>query len=283
MQFVAKQLHGRGCRITLQASFDHYEDPRMKPVSTLPRRRLLLAAGAIALAAPLAASAWSIGSDTVQGSGNIGKQACQVAHFSGLAVDVPGKVELHVGTTEGVSIEADDNILPLVETVVENDTLHIRPVRENLNLHPRTLRVTVNARQVDHLSLAGSGSVRADALRGPKLKVALGGSGSIVAGTIDGDELAVRVAGSGSMSAGAGAVRKVSVSVAGSGNVDLGKVKAGTADVSSAGSGDTRLWAQDTLNVKSVGSGDVSYYGDPKVSRQVVGSGEVRRAGAAGR
>jgi hypothetical protein len=255
----------------------------MKPVSTLPRRSLLLAAGAIALAAPLAAAAWNIGSDTVQGSGHVGKQARQVAHFSGLAVDVPGKVELHVGTTEGVSIEADDNILPLVETMVENDTLHIRPVRQSLNLHPRTLHVTVNAREIDHLSLAGSGSVQADALRGRKLKVAIGGSGAIAAGAIDGDELAVRVAGSGSMSAGAGAVRSVSVSVAGSGDVDLGKVKAGEAEVNSAGSGNTTVWAQDRLSVKSVGSGDVSYYGDPKVSRQVVGSGEVRRAGAAAR
>jgi hypothetical protein len=255
----------------------------MTALSTPLRRQILLAAGALALAAPLTASAWSIGGETVQGSGNISKQARQVTHFSGIALGLPGKVELHVGNSEGVSIETDDNILPLVETVVENDTLHIRPLRENLNLRTHTLRITVNARDIDHLSLGGSGSIQADALHARKLKVALGGSGSIGAASIDGDELAVRVAGSGSMSAGGGAVSRVSVSMAGSGNVDLAKMKAGDADVNVAGSGNTTLWAQNALSVKTVGSGDVSYYGDPKISRQVVGSGEVRRAGAAPR
>ena len=43
-------------------------------------------------------------------------------------------VELRIGNSEGITIETDDNLLPLIETVIENGTLKIRPVKRNMNL-----------------------------------------------------------------------------------------------------------------------------------------------------
>jgi hypothetical protein len=255
----------------------------MTRLSTTSRRRLLCAAGALALAAPLAASAFSFGGDTVQGSGKITRQVRQVPAFTGLSLAVPGKVELHVGPGDALTIETDDNVMPLVETKVENGVLRIRPVRDNLNLQTRTLRITVNALAIERLSVGGSGTIDADALRGHRLQLAVGGSGAIEARSIEGDELSVDMGGSGKVTAAGGAVGKLKVSVAGSGEVSLDKVKAGTVQVNTAGSGDTTVWAANKLDVSMVGSGGVRYYGDPQVSRSVIGSGEVRRAGPAPR
>lgn len=241
------------------------------------RRSLLVAACALAFAAPFGLAH----ADTVAGSGNVQKQARQVGHFTGVALSLPGNVELRMGNNESVTVETDDNLLPLVETVVEDDTLRLRAARKDTNLRTRHLKIVVTARSVDKLVLAGSGSIDADALRGSRLEFALTGSGALNVKSVEAENVAAKVAGSGDLRVGGGSARSVSVSIGGSGNVEMGKVKAGSASVRVAGSGDATVWAQDSLDATVAGSGDVNYYGDPRVSQSVVGSGGTRRVGAA--
>jgi hypothetical protein len=251
-------------------------------------RLALAAACAFACAFPCAApaaqvsSGWS-GADRVQGSGNVTREARQVGHFNGLALAVPGKLELRMGDTEGVTVETDDNIQPLIETVVTDGTLHIRAARRNLEFSTRSLRIVVQARSVERIGLAGSGAIDAGPLRTPRLAVDVSGSGSITLAQLDAGSLAVTSGGSGDVKAGGGSARQVSVSIAGSGNVELGQVRAESASVQLAGSGSATVWPRSALSMTIVGSGDVNYYGDPALSKSVLGSGGARRLGAAPR
>jgi hypothetical protein len=248
-------------------------------------RPVVVAACLLALSTPVSqalALNWG-GGEQVQGSGAIRKQAREVAHFNGLSVAVPAQVELRLGNTEGVTIETDDNLLPLVETVVVDGTLQIRPARKHITLQARTLKIVVQARSVERLAVAGSGSIDADALRGAKLQFDIGGSGSIKVKGIEAEAVAVSVGGSGDLKAGSGVARRLSISIGGSGDVDLGQLQSDTVSVSVAGSGAATVWAREALSMTIAGSGDVNYYGDPKVSKSVVGSGAARRLGAAPR
>jgi hypothetical protein len=254
-----------------------------------PTRRHFLAAALAALAclaiAPQAeAGDWSWGrSETVQGSGKIVHQARDVVHFSGLALSLPGNVEIHAGSgREGLTIEADDNLLPLIETVVEDGTLKIRAKRD-ANLRTRNLKVVVQARDIDRLLLAGSGNIDADAVRGGRVRFDVGGSGSIKVRRVEGESVNVNLGGSGNLKAVDGTARSISISIGGSGNVDLAHVRTENASVTVAGSGDATLWVRDSLSLTVAGSGDVNYYGDPQISKSVVGSGNVRRLGASPR
>ncbi|MCD2516109.1 DUF2807 domain-containing protein [Massilia sp. G4R7] len=242
-----------------------------------------LAAALACAAAPSVAGNWSWGGERVEGSGVIKRQARQVGRFDGLALELPGKLELRMGDSEGVTIETDDNVLPLVETVVENGMLKIRPSKRNLNLRTRNLRIVVNARNIERLALGGSGSIVADALRAPRLDIDLGGSGDIDVRAIESGALTVSLGGSGNFKAGGGKTRKLSVAIGGSGTVDMGNLQSDSASISVAGSGDATVWARDALSVTIAGSGDVKYYGDPRVSKSTVGSGEARRIAAAPR
>jgi hypothetical protein len=248
-------------------------------------RPVVIAACLLAFAAPVhQALAFNWGSgEQVQGSGTVRKQTREVAHFNGLTVAVPGQVELRLGNAEGVTIETDDNLLPLVETVVQDGTLQIRPARKHLNLQTRNLNIVVQARSIERLALAGSGSIDADALRGAKLQFDIGGSGSIRVKGIEAETVAVSVGGSGDLKAGSGAARRLSVTIGGSGDVDLGQLQSDTVSVSVAGSGAATVWAREALSMTIAGSGEVNYYGDPKVSKSVVGSGGGRRIGGAPR
>ncbi len=257
-----------------------------KTFSTIARRTLLAAciAGSLAAAAQVGAQvgdkSWAWGGEQVQGSGRIVKQVRQVGSFNGLSLGLPGHVELHIGNTEGVTVEADDNLLPLVETVVENGMLKIRPIKRNMNLNTKSIRVVVQARSIERLALGGSGTIDADPLRARQLDVDLGGSGTIKLKGVESDAMAVSLGGSGDLQAARGTVGKLTVSIGGSGDVDLGRVQANSASVTIAGSGEATVWPRNELSATIAGSGDVNYYGDPQVSKSTIGSGDVRRVGA---
>jgi hypothetical protein len=263
----------------------------MTPSPTLRSalRALFLAAGVLAVAASasvsLAASplAWLSGGERIQGSGKIVQQTRQLGHFSGLATSVSGDIEVRSGSTESITIETDDNILPLLETVVEKGTLRIRPVKRNQQLETRRMKMVLQVRSLDHISVAGSGSVNADQLRGERVQLDVGGSGSINLRQLDSQSVAVAVGGSGDLRVNGGKTERLQVSIGGSGEVQAGKLGAREVSVSIGGSGQATVWATQALSVSVAGSGDVEYYGDPQVSKNVLGSGSVKRLGGAPR
>lgn len=255
------------------------------PAFATPALRSLMLAAVLAggAAMPTTAMAWPFGGETVQGSGSVTRQARKVEPFNGIALGVPGRLELRSGSVDSVTVETDDNVQALIETRVEDGLLRIRPAKRNLNLRTRNLKIVVTARQIERLSLGGSGTIDADVLRGKRLDLDIGGSGKMQIARLEGEIVSASVAGSGDLRASGGTLRELAVSIGGSGNVDLGQVAADSASVSVAGSGDATVWAKNDLRVNIAGSGDVGYYGDPKVGRSVAGSGEVRRIGNAPR
>lgn len=233
---------------------------------------LAVAAAAVALTTR-AAAAWS----SVRGNGVRRTEARALSGFTGIAMAVPGQLELRLGATEGVTIEADENLLPLIETTVSRGILHIR-TRRGEDIDPTVLRIVVQARQVELLSLAGSGSISADPLKASALKVDVSGSGSVSLQHAEIEELSVSMAGSGSASFG-GKARTLKVSVAGSGNVSAAALQADEAKVNMAGSGLATVSARSSLKASIAGSGTVRYHGDPKVERSIAGSGDIQRVG----
>ena len=243
---------------------------------------LLLGASAFAMAAPAVPALaspldWMSGS-SIKGSGKLQKQAREVGNFNGVALNVPGNVELRIGNTEGITIETDDNILPLIETVVENGTLRIRSTKRNSNFRQTALTIVVHARQVERVSVGGSGTINADGLRGEKLRFDVGGSGSINAGKLDARSVSVAIGGSGNFKAG-GKTEQLSASIGGSGNIAAGRLAASNVQVSIGGSGEAEVWAKDNLAISIGGSGEVSYYGDPQISRSMQRSSSIKRLG----
>lgn len=243
-------------------------------------RNALIAASVFTVAAPVAVVSaapmgWFAG-ERVQGNGKIARQAREAANFTGLGLGLPGSVEVRIGSADSVTIESDDNILPLIETVVEDGTLQIRPIRPNLQFDTRNLKIVITAKKLERISVGGSGSVDAEGLRGGKLSFNVGGSGSMNLRNIEGESVTVSLGGSGNLKA-TGTADKLKVSIGGSGKVSTGQLATREAAVSIGGSGQAVVWAKQALSVSVAGSGDVSYYGEPQITKNVMGSGSVKR------
>jgi hypothetical protein len=253
----------------------------MNIFANLPRLfRVFFIVGTIALSQSAHALDWNWGwrGNSVKGSGIAKTESRNISGFSGISVAIPANVTIVQGETEGVSLEGDDNILPLIETVVEDRELQIRFKEKNLSVKTSILKLTVNAKTVEALSVAGSGDMHAASLRAATLKVKISGSGNAIIGNLAAESLIVSIAGSGNFTAG-GKARNVETRIAGSGDMKIGKLEANKVKVAVAGSGDATVWARESLNVSVAGSGDVKYYGDAKVSQSVAGSGSVKRLG----
>lgn len=238
-------------------------------------------AGLLALSLPATSADFSIGwgGKTIKGSGVMKTESRNVSGFTGVALSVPAKVEVVQGASEGISLEGDDNILPLIETVVENGALKIRFTEKNMSVNSKALKATVNVKSLDGLSVAGSGDIHAANVKTSNLKSSIAGSGDIHVANLDADTLKISISGSGNFSA-AGKAKSVETNVAGSGDVKLGKLETASARASIQGSGDVTVWAKESLTVSIAGSGDVKYYGDAQVTKSVAGSGSVKRLGA---
>ena len=139
---------------------------------------LLSAAAAIASLGVAAASAWT----GITGSGRPVTQQREVSGFNGVALSLPGRLEIVQGPSEGVTLTADDNLVAEIETVVEGGVLHVR-FRKDLGATTRTrISVTVKARAIQSIAVAGSGDVVAATLESPELAVRLAGSGDVKLG-----------------------------------------------------------------------------------------------------
>jgi len=239
--------------------------------------------GALSLAALLAlphghAQAWSWDGETIKGSGVAQTETRDLSGFHTVFVGIDAKVELQQGSAEGVTITGDDNIVPLVETVVENGALKIRWADNNrVSTTYKSLAIVVRLKNIDGIRLGGSGSIHADHLKAGTLKATVAGSGDIVFDALDADSLHGSIAGSGSLKA-AGRADALEFSLAGSGDLVAPKLLSRRVSISVQGSADAVVWATETLTVTVAGSGDVKYYGKPQVTKTVAGSGSVRRA-----
>ena len=236
---------------------------------------------ALFLTAPIAARAeggW-FGGKTVTGSGTVVSQARTVADFQGIQVNGPFKVIVRQTGRESVEVRTDDNLLPLLETVVVpattgGRTLQIRWKRGETIRTRSEAAVTVEVAQLTSLASQGSGELVVESLKTPRLSLSLSGSGDARLEAVTTDRLELRIAGSGDVRA-AGQAEQLKVSVAGSGDIRALDLKAAEVAVSIAGSGDVAVHAHRTLDVQIAGSGDVVYRGGAVLTSRVAGSGSV--------
>ncbi len=210
----------------------------------------------------------------VSGSGFVRTESRDVPRFTAIEVDGSGNVTLSQGVVQSLSVETDDNILPLITTEVIGGVLHLGTRPNSRITHMTKLEFRINAPTIERIVIAGSGSVRGiTPLRSDRMALEIRGSGDIDT------ELAVyglsaRIGGSGSINA-QGRATELTVDIGGSGSVNAHDLASSAARVRINGSGGASVHAENTLDVNISGSGSVTYSGGATPSVRSSGSGSV--------
>lgn len=145
------------------------------------------------------------------GSGGSVSETRPVAEFTSIAVVVSQ------GETTTLQVQADDNLLQLLETSVESGRLKIGWKRGESAQHRSAVKVTVVTPKLTALSAAGSGDLKLQAFTTQALKLSVAGSSSASLAGLSTDDLGISIAGSGDVVYSGNAI--VKSSVAGSGSV----------------------------------------------------------------
>ena len=244
----------------------------MKSFRVLPLAAIL--AGCFALVAGCEAR--------VVGSGKRASDTRAVSGFHGVELTADGTLDIIPGDKEELVVEADDNILPLIETTVRADGTLVLTYKRNESIEEKVPpHFKLTAKTLDKITLTGSGTIHATGKLAPEhMDVALPGSGDIVLDQLETGALSASLAGSGTIRVAAGNAGSQKVKLDGSGKYEAGDFKTDTAKVSISGSGDCQVWAEKTLDVNIGGSGSVTHHGGAQVRERVTGSGTVRALGA---
>lgn len=242
-------------------------------------------------------------SNAIQGNGQVSRDVRQVSNINALDIDnmkrIDIKIDVRVGPTASLVIEADSNLQPLIHSDVNGNTLRLwsdTNIRSSNGIHviyttPQLKKISisgsgrlvVNGLNGDDFSLEqrgsmkselsgtvgrfnvannGSGSVNAAALVSGNTDAVQNGSGSIQVGSVRGERINVAVNGSGSISA-SGAVQRLDANVNGSGDINLAALSSDVAYLASNGSGDIDVTVQNEVNARASGSGRITVHGDP--------------------
>ncbi|HLO13339.1 MAG TPA: head GIN domain-containing protein [Anaerolineales bacterium] len=240
----------------------------------------------------------SFTTNSVVGSGNIVTQTIDVSQFDRVTLTGLGDVYLEQGQSESLSVQADDNLISLLDIKVRGKELTLG-TKPNFDLNPsESIKYNLTVKDLNSVSLSGSGNFYVGAIKSSDLAVSIHGSGNIDIKDLNTGNLSIDLNGSGNVAIeglnakaldtslkGSGDIKlegnanTQNVTIAGSGNYLAGNLQTDIADVSVPGSGDVTIWANDNLKIKVNGSGNIQYYGKPTIEQNISGSGKITSLG----
>lgn len=232
---------------------------------------------ALALLAALLLLA-ACGTGLVIGSGKSITEERAIEGVDSVVLAFVGDLRITQGDEEKLVITADDNVMPLITTEVNDGVLTIGS-KSTLGLQATTeLRYDLTVRDLRSVRLAGAGNLGMDGFQTDDLALAITGAGSMSVQNLDVNNLDVALNGLGSLEV-SGEADRQEVGLTGSGDYSAGDLQSGVADVTLSGLGSITIWATEKLDATISGAGNIEYYGDPDVTKQISGLGNIEAKG----
>jgi hypothetical protein len=217
------------------------------------------------------------GATPLKGSGKTATEDRKVEGFQRVHAQNAVEVVVAVTGTESATVEADDNLLPLVETTVEQGTLRVGVKGSLQTRHP--LRVRVSAKRLEELTSESSAKVSGKDLKGERLALSASSSGQVTADKVDAKQLKVFVSSAGSITA-EGRADRQEVEASSSGRYDGSKLVSRTSRVECNSAASMVVHATEEVSGSVSSAGSVRYSGSPgKVDVSASSAGMVQAAG----
>jgi biopolymer transport protein ExbD len=191
----------------------------------------------------------------IRGDGSIKTETRDVAAFEAISCDGGYEVQIDCQEKQSLSIETDENLLPLIKTEVHNKTLHV--YTKGMLFPSNRIRIAVTVPNLTEFTTNGSTDSDINKVNNDALEVNIHGSGKMYLNGKSGT---------------------VKFSTSGSSKIDATSLISENSDIQINGSGNIQVYATNSIDVQINGSGTVKYRGDPKkINQQINGSGRIVR------
>ncbi|HKI90358.1 MAG TPA: head GIN domain-containing protein [Draconibacterium sp.] len=210
---------------------------------------------------------------TIHGNGVAATEGRITTGFN--QVKSEGAFEVHItsGNDYDILVNAESNILPYIETDVNNHTLriYIRGIHNVRNQLP--MEVFITTPHLEGITQSGSGIVTSDFFNSDHFNAVISGSGSIET-AVDASTLDALISGSGNLTI-SGTATNSGFTISGSGKILADNLDAHACSAKISGSGSMWVNVENYLKANISGSGNVFYKGAPDVEKHISGSGNV--------
>ena len=209
----------------------------------------------------------------VDGSGRVVEEIRNVGTFNRVELHGAGRLYIDFGSVPSLRIVAEDNILPIIETRVEGDTLVVESDRSyNTEIG---INIYINMTQVREFSLRGAWKVIGQAqFNADRLDLELTGAGQLDL-DVDAKRIYSSISGAGDINL-KGNADLHELHISGVGSLDAYDLIVKDYIISISGAGSCHIFAGNSLDAHISGAGSIYYMGDPAdVTSSITGTGKL--------
>lgn len=192
----------------------------------------------------------------LRGSGNIVKVNHALEDFTSIQLlDLSGVVNVTVGKPFSINIQIDDNLLPLLETAVNNSELSVK-LANNLNnklyIEQTNIKIMINLPELKTVKHRGNDFLTITGISGKSFSLKNFGNGNV---KLEGE------------------ADELEISKSGNGDVIAKELKVQKATILSTGNGDVLINATASFKANGSGNGDIKQVGIGRLSEGSAKSG----------
>lgn len=209
-----------------------------------------------------------------KGNGHVVSKTYNETGFRNIDVSAAMKVYLTQGDAYDVKIDAEDNILELIEVKKEGEKL-IFKFKNNISVNPtKDIVIHITAPDFHELDASGAGGfVSTGVIKTNELLLDLSGATKVKL-DVEVNKINIDASGASKIIL-AGNANILGVDGSGSTKVEAYDLKTQKTSIEISGSGGANVYAEKELNVEISGAGNVSYKGNPSISKDISGAGNI--------
>ena len=194
----------------------------------------------------------------IKGSGNLITEQRDVRGFDEVSTSHAIKVDIRQGNSFKVTVEADDNVMNLVETEVRGSQLRIGLPNGNYSMNNTTIHVSVVMPSLTDVRLSGASNAMVSDFDQP------------------GGDLELDLSGASRIEFKNCTVDEVDITASGASSIRARDLSAKEADINANGASSVKISVSDRLKGKASGASSVRYTGSPTVDVNSSGASSIR-------
>ena len=213
----------------------------------------------------------------VKGSGHSINEWREVSGITSVSLGTIGELYISLGSQESLRVEAEDNIVPYLETKVAGGELKI-DAKANSSISPTMpVRYFLTVKELESVQNGSVGTITVtdSGLNADRFTISVGSTGNVTLVGLRANSVEVRISSVGDVEIHNGLITYQKVVISSTGSYKAGNAHSKDAVVDINSTGSATVWVDETLDVTINSTGNVSYYGSPKVTSKLTSVGRV--------
>lgn len=200
--------------------------------------------------------------DSIEGNGNVVNEDRAVQSFHGISVENGIDVYITQTNQEKLLLIADENLLDIIETEVQDGILRIGS-RENIR-KASSLKIELSYVNLDFIKISSAGDVKGNnKLTTDNIEIRLSSAGDLDL-DLDANRIDCKISSSGDVNL-AGTAKYFDANLSSAGDLNAFDLITEECKVRVSSAGNAKVYAAQSLDLEASSAGDIRYKGDGKI------------------